>query len=123
MVQKRMSGAELFNNYALLSTATKEKLVESYAQVNRDDLHGQTSPDGQVAGIIDWELHCVKPAITAVYPHWLLYRGYQDPQFSSPGSWWQESPVESARLWGIFEKMVEARDPEYLQALQLGKSY
>ncbi|KAJ7581085.1 hypothetical protein C8J56DRAFT_256880 [Mycena floridula] len=222
MVQERMSGAELFNNYALLSTATKEKLVQSYAQVvlrlfrlsvpqgkigsaasvfsspnvfevgprigltpagtssksfnslgeyfdflitwrksqtldhplanqalrqlekhlpvllsvvnqpsalrsvlGHEDLHAQNilaSSDGHVTGIVDWEAHCVKPAILgAEYPDWLLYDGPQDPRFASASNWWLESPAESARLCSIFEKVVEAQDPEYLEVLQLGK--
>ena len=92
---------------ALVTRITSPVLLRCV--IVHEDLHAWNilaKEDGSISGVIDWELHCIKPTILgAQYPDWLLYDGMYDVRFASPNNWWLESPDESARLRYLFEEV------------------
>jgi len=77
--------------------------------------------EGQIADVVDWSAHVVKPAIlAAAYPSWLSYPDRDHPQLNARDGRYMESPEDAERLCVWLDLVLLQRDVEYYNALKEG---
>ncbi|KAH7909497.1 hypothetical protein BJ138DRAFT_1089361 [Hygrophoropsis aurantiaca] len=114
--------SQLISHFKRLSSRLTEpslrRCVLSQTDLRESDVF--TDVEGQITGVLSWQLHSIQPAILAVdYPPWLRYDGVNDPRYS-PHKVRLEEPEESARLRRIYEERVQLLDRDYHMALTQG---